>query len=193
MGKIQNEDIKSSAELVTDGGAENQLPNDDKAYLSALGINKVFKTAIEDGRVNVVPNVFTVASTGAHFASLQAAHDSAKIVSGSKIVVFESAALNAAVAIIKPDIEIEFRPGVTYSKGGGAPTRALTLSSAANGVIIRGGRFSGFSGGSDADIEVDAAAEHVRIIEPRFASGENQDIITNSNPTLVITSPINET
>lgn len=48
-GKIQNEDIKSSAELVSAGGTAAQLPNDDKVYVTANSLNKTLKQAIIDG------------------------------------------------------------------------------------------------------------------------------------------------
>lgn len=52
MGRIQNEDIKSSIELVSDGGTESQLPNDDKIYVTASSINKTLKQAIIDGDIS---------------------------------------------------------------------------------------------------------------------------------------------
>jgi hypothetical protein len=48
MSKIQNEDIKSVAELTAGGGAASQLPNDDKIYVTANGLNKTLKQAIID-------------------------------------------------------------------------------------------------------------------------------------------------
>lgn len=48
-GKIQNEDIKSSAEIIAAGGTDAQLPNDDKIYVTANTTNKILKTMIEDG------------------------------------------------------------------------------------------------------------------------------------------------
>jgi hypothetical protein len=50
-GKIQNEDIKSSAELVAAGGTAAQLPNDTKIYLTALGLNKTLSAAIIAGDI----------------------------------------------------------------------------------------------------------------------------------------------
>lgn len=50
-GRIQNEDIKSAAELVSGGGTAAQLPNDDKVYVTASGINKTLKQAIIDGDI----------------------------------------------------------------------------------------------------------------------------------------------
>lgn len=48
-GKIQNEDIKSSAELAGAGGSDSQLPNDTKAYVTAKSLNKKLSQAIIDG------------------------------------------------------------------------------------------------------------------------------------------------
>ena len=48
-GRIQNEDLKSVAELATAGCGPDKLPNDDKIYVTALGINKTLKQAIIDG------------------------------------------------------------------------------------------------------------------------------------------------
>lgn len=47
-GKIQNEDIKSVAELISAGATESSLPNDDKIFVTALGLNKSLKQAIID-------------------------------------------------------------------------------------------------------------------------------------------------
>ena len=52
MSKIQNENIKSEAELIADGAAKSQLPNDDKVYLTANSLNKTLKEAIEDGDIS---------------------------------------------------------------------------------------------------------------------------------------------
>ena len=48
-GFIQNEDIKTSAEFVAAGATAASLPNDDKIYVTASGINKTLKQAIIDG------------------------------------------------------------------------------------------------------------------------------------------------
>lgn len=48
-GKIQNEDIKSAAELVTAGGTAAQLPNDTKIWVTANGLAKSLYQAIVDG------------------------------------------------------------------------------------------------------------------------------------------------
>jgi hypothetical protein len=48
-GKIQNEDIKSSAEIVTAGGTVAQLPNDSKIYVTGNGLNELLSSAISNG------------------------------------------------------------------------------------------------------------------------------------------------
>lgn len=45
-GRIQNEDIKTQAELVAAGGTPSQLPNDVKIWLTAYGLAKRFDAAI---------------------------------------------------------------------------------------------------------------------------------------------------
>lgn len=50
-GKIQNEDLKSLAELTGAGGSPSQLPNDTKIYVTANGINKQLSQAITDGDI----------------------------------------------------------------------------------------------------------------------------------------------
>jgi hypothetical protein len=50
-GKIQNEDIKSSAELASAGATDASLPNDDKIYVTANSLNKTLKDAITDGDI----------------------------------------------------------------------------------------------------------------------------------------------
>lgn len=50
-GKIQNEDIKSLAELTGLGGVASSLINDSKIYVTAKSINKQFSQAIIDGDI----------------------------------------------------------------------------------------------------------------------------------------------
>lgn len=50
-GKIQNEDVKTEAELVSAGGTAAQLINDSKIWISALGLNKTLDDAIVAGDI----------------------------------------------------------------------------------------------------------------------------------------------
>jgi len=51
MAKIQNEDVKSEADLTGAGGAKSQLINDTKIYITGDGINKRLDEAINDGDI----------------------------------------------------------------------------------------------------------------------------------------------
>ena len=55
MSRIQNEDLKSVAQLISGGGTAAQLPNDDKVYVTANGINKTLKQAIVDEDIGAPP------------------------------------------------------------------------------------------------------------------------------------------
>ncbi|MDZ4810762.1 MAG: hypothetical protein SGI96_21205 [Bacteroidota bacterium] len=49
LGRIQNEDLKTVAQLIASGASAASLPNDDKIWVTANGILKTLKQAIEDG------------------------------------------------------------------------------------------------------------------------------------------------
>jgi hypothetical protein len=107
------------------------------------------------------------------FATLQAAHDDASVGPGSRIIILASDALDATVNITKAEILLEFRPDVTYSKGGGAPATNFTgisLGSSADGVRIVGGRFAGFNGSGDKAIELQSDTDFVKLRDMRFSS-----------------------
>ena len=48
-GRLQNEDLKTLAELTGAGGTVDQLPNDTKIYLT--GLLKQLSTALSDGDI----------------------------------------------------------------------------------------------------------------------------------------------
>jgi len=51
FGRIQNEDVKSLAEITGAGGTASQLTNDTKIYVTALGLNKQLSAAITAGDI----------------------------------------------------------------------------------------------------------------------------------------------
>lgn len=55
MSKIQNEDVKTLAQLTGAGGAASQLINDTKIYLTGGGLNKQLSAAITDGDIGTGP------------------------------------------------------------------------------------------------------------------------------------------
>jgi len=125
-------------------------------------------------------------SAPATHSTLQAAHDDAGIGPGAIILVLESAALDATVNITKANIEIWFKPGVTYSKN--TANTGINVGASADGVRIKYGRFAGFT---TAAIDVAAGADYVYLLNQRF-SGNTKDVEDNSNPTIVIQNPITE-
>lgn len=132
-------------------------------------------------------------STGTH-ATLQAAHDDAGVVPGSRILVTEDAALDGTVNLTKADLEIEFAPGVTYSKGGGAAATnfaGISIGASADGIRFKHGRFAGFIGSGDRAIDLDVGADYAVFLNPRFGTNTT-DIEDNSNTTYSTIAPINE-
>lgn len=65
--KIQNEDIKSVADLIAVGSNSTHLPNDDKIYLKALSLNETLNAGIANGHIGGVrssaaPTIMKIAS-----------------------------------------------------------------------------------------------------------------------------------
>ena len=109
-------------------------------------------------------------------ATLQAAHDAVN--PGARILVLDSEALAARVSITKANIEVVFKPGVTYSKG--SDTIALDVTGA--GFRCRGGRFAGFSAGGDVAIRFGTTADFGMVRDARFSNNATdvQDLTPNS-------------
>lgn len=122
-GKIQNQDIKSAAELVSAGATAASLPNDDKIYVTASSINKTLKQAIIDGDIGggsaPAGSVIDFAGSSAPSGWL--------ICDGSVISRTTYAALFAAI-------------GTTWGVGDGSTTFGIPD---ARGVFIRGAGVNG--------------------------------------------------
>lgn len=101
MSRIQNEDIKSSAQLISGGGTAAQLPNDDKIYVTANGINKTLKQAIIDEDIGAPPVCNKEALT----------LDATDITNGYKDLAFEALA-ESLLVVCNRMVLIE---GVDYS------------------------------------------------------------------------------
>lgn len=86
------------------------------------------------------------------------------VAAGSKILVLDSATINTVQSISKNRLEVEFMPGVIYTKG--SATCALQVQ--ADYCRIKGGQFDNFNGGSDAGIKVDAGADFAKIHDSHY-------------------------
>jgi hypothetical protein len=151
MGKIQDADIKTAAELISAGAAESDLPNANKVYISAF--SKRLDEAIADGdltgapawgditgtlsdqtdlqnALNLKANLASPAFTGNPTAPTQAAADNS-----TKLAT--TAYVETAVAIVSGSSPIS--PAVQkYTSGSGTHNRAyaftITAGSATEGA-----------------------------------------------------------
>lgn len=98
---------------------------------------------------------------GVSHSTLKAALDDANVLAGSKILVTRDESVANIPEIAKDNIEIVFKSGVTLSDGGSG----TGLSINADGVRIKGGRFSGFTSG----IVIQATKQYNYIENVRFA------------------------
>lgn len=57
--RIQNEDIKSEADLLAKGGTKDQLPGASKVYIASFGLSKTLEEAISERRLHGQPLLMT--------------------------------------------------------------------------------------------------------------------------------------
>lgn len=105
----------------------------------------------------------------------------AALPAGSRILVCESMNISAIQQITKNDFEVHLASGVTLTKNG--VTSGIQVS--ATGVRIKGGRFAGFSGGSDQAILIDSGSDYTMISEVRFASNNTAGITDNNGKSAI--------
>jgi hypothetical protein len=99
-------------------------------------------------------------------AFLQDAIDDA--VPGQKILVASSAAVAATINVNQNNLEIIFKPGVTYTQ---QSTTTPCLYITGTNVRIKGGTFNGFSTGvSPTAIHIDAAAVRAKLFDINFTN-----------------------
>jgi len=159
--------------------------------------NKYLESVTDETANN--DQVLVDAGGSGQFTTLQAAHDDASVVAGSKILVISDLSVDATVTITKADIEIEFRNGRRLLKGGGAPATNFTgmqIGATADRVRLKhcgfGRAGSQFSGAGDLALEVVAGAEDVNLTNPIFGPGNTADLTDNGTDT-VIDNPQNMT
>lgn len=92
-----------------------------------------------------------------------------------KILVAQSETINTEIDITQNDITLDFRPGITLSKG----TAGNGVHVQATGCRILNGRMGGWSGGTDNAILIDSGANFAIVSSMRFFSNTN-DVTDNS-------------
>lgn len=121
------------------------------------------------------------AGPGTTHLTLDLALADVNVPSGSRILVRDSATINAVIQVTKNDIEIKFMPGVTYTKG----TVSNAIKVSATGFKMYGGRFSSYSAvGVDKAIIVDAPSNYAMIRDTRFAACDTEIDDANGNSSI---------
>lgn len=103
---------------------------------------------------------------------------------GDRIRVLTSEAVNTTIEAAVNNIEIVFDPGVAITQG----TAGTGLLLSGDGIVVRGGRFDGFDGGSDIAISI--TGDYCSIMGSRF--GTNDTDISDTNETSQYVGVINE-
>jgi len=134
--------------------------------------NKYFETVTDIGFL--LFDAIVGSETGSTHATLQDANDDAGVAINSRILVRASGsqALTTAINLTKTGWDVLLEPGVEYSKD--SATEAIILTAARQ--VIRGGRFTGFTGGGDNAIELTAPAEYCKVLESWFGVGTNNEV-----------------
>lgn len=150
--------------------------------------------SITDETVNARQVIVNAAGNG-QFLTLQAAHDDADTVPGTKILITSDLSITATVNISKNDIEIEFRPGFRLLKGGGAPATNFTgMQIQATADRFRGTHLafakagSVFNGASDKALEIVVGVEDAFLFNTIFGPGNTQDLDNQGTDTVITNS-----
>jgi hypothetical protein len=104
--------------------------------------------------------------------TLQAAVNDGLLGTDLVVRIDDNYTVNTAISLTKARWRIDFRPGVVYSKG--AATKCLSLE--AEGIVINHGRLTGWTGGGDAAIAQNAAAEYCTVFNTRFGVGTTLEV-----------------
>ena len=132
--------------------------------------NKYFEE-ITDAE-NVTNAVIIGAGTAATHATLQAAVDDVSLGSNQTVFIQDSEAIGTTITLTKPGWRIYFLPGAIYSNN--AAGKCFTINAA--NIWISGGRFTGWSTGTDIVFELVAGANYNRIFDCSFAVGTDTDV-----------------
>ena len=111
--------------------------------------------------------------------------DSTNVPAGSKVLVTASETVNSTISVPRNNIQIDFMPGVTFTKGSAGT--GITIDGA--GCRIKGGRFSGFT---TAAITITATFQNNFVTECRFASCTVEVNEADSAPVNVIANNLTE-
>lgn len=125
-------------------------------------------------------DVIVGAGPAATHATLQDAVNDVALGADLWVRVDDSATIETVITMTKARWHIDFRPGVVYTKGAGAPTECIKMQ--AEGIVLNYGRFVGWTTGGDKVIEQEAAAEYCSINHTRFGPGTDTEVDQSAVP-----------
>lgn len=132
---------------------------------------KYFESATDELlAANLNYDAIVGAAAGATHATLQDAIDDAG--SGWRILVLDDETVNTRIGVNISDIEIDFKPGVTFTKG--SDTVGLEISGAR--VKIKNGRFVGFTTGGDIALKFVSGGDYGLVFGTGFGVGTDTEV-----------------
>lgn len=99
-------------------------------------------------------------------ATLEEVMSDSSISTGARILVVSDRSVSSPIVITKPEIKIDHKSGVTYTKSGAS----ACFSVAASGVTIQNGRITNFNGVSDVGIIFSTNGSWGNVVGTRFKS-----------------------
>ena len=114
---------------------------------------------------------FVGSGPGATHADLNAVMADGAIAAGARILVLSSATINTVQQITKHRVQIDFQPGVIYTKG--SAINALEVN--ADYVRIIGGQFDNWTGVGAAPIKILVGSDHTKIRDSHFKASNDID------------------
>lgn len=108
-------------------------------------------------------------------ATLQDAVNDVTLGTNVWVLVRESQAdVSTTISLTKADWRIECAPGVSFTKGAGAPTKCFSLE--AEGIEIYNGRIIGWTTSGDIGIFQNASADYCKVIGTRFGPSTDTEV-----------------
>lgn len=133
------------------------------------------------------PDFDAIVSTTSQYATH--ATIASALANNRRILVLSSFALTGSISITQTDVDLVFYPGVVISKS--SATTGIDIGAAAARVRIYGGKFSGFNGGGDIAININASAGAVMIRDCYFQNNTT-DVETNGNAKASVSGSVTE-
>lgn len=146
--------------------------------------------SVTDEQDAKIAAIVDAGGSGTH-TDLQAAHDSAGVVAGSKIIIVSDLVVATTISLSKPDIEYEMRPGFKFRRDGAAPAGLTALSIIATADRNRffglgfGGTTFEFDEVGDKCLLLDIGADDCLFFNNFFEAANTENFDTGSNTSFI--------